>query len=470
MLMVKANNLLLIGVIAWIAFADVNANDDPVPPQSATRVTDTTVWPRRLGPNHNATVPATKLIDKFPEGGPKILWEAETGEGYAAPVIVGDRLVWFHRLDNRATIDCLNAKTGKRSWRQQYETNYSDRYGFSGGPRCSPLIDGNRVYVYGVEGELRCMKLADGSTVWRTNTLEQFGGKQEYFGAGAGPLIEGELLILNVGAPKENAAVVAFNKLTGAVVWKVGNQWGASYAAAVPTTINGRRVVLIFAGGDSRPPTGGLLVIEPRDGKLLSRYPFRSKTYESVNASSPVVWNEKVFISTSYNTGGVLLEFDDQFNAKPVWTTTDCGSHFMTPVVYGDHMYAIDGMNRRSIALTCIDLKTGKSTWRWSPVFDEAIEINGEKRTASFGIGLGSLLKVGDRYLLLTENGHLLMMKLTPDKHETAARTWLFGAQETWALPPLVDGLLYVNQNQRDSISKTKPRLICYDLRQETKP
>jgi len=173
------------------------------------------------------------------------------------------------------------------------------------------------------------MTLADGTTVWRTNTLEQFGGKQEFFGAGAGPLIEGDLLILNVGAPEQNAAVVAFNKRTGEIVWKVGDEWGASYASAVPANINGRRVVLVFAGGDSRPAVGGLLVIDPADGKMLSRYPFRSKTYESVNASSPVVWNERVFISSSYKTGGVLLEFDNAFNARPVWKTRECGAHFM---------------------------------------------------------------------------------------------------------------------------------------------
>jgi len=146
------------------------------------------------------------------------------------------------------------------------------------------------------------------------------------------------------------------------------------------------------------------------------------------------------------------------------------GATRMTPVVDGDYLYAIDGRKPRDNALTCIDLKTGKSMWRWLPVFDEEIDDNGEKRTASFGIGLGSLLKVGDRYLLLAENGHLLLMKLSHEKRETLARAWLFCARDTWALPPLVDGLLYVNQNQRDSLAKTKPRLICYDLRQETKP
>ncbi|HPF37464.1 MAG TPA: PQQ-like beta-propeller repeat protein [Phycisphaerae bacterium] len=426
----------------------------------------TSEWPRLLGPNHDATSPETRLLSKFPSDGPAIVWEMETGEGYASPSIANDRLVFIHRLSGRETIDCLDPQTGKRYWRKQYVTDYSDRYGFGAGPRCSPVIDGEFVYCYGVTGRLTCHRLSDGELIWKTNTSERFKVPQDFFGVGATPLIVGDLLIVNVGAPG-GPCVVAFEKKTGQIAWQAGDQWGPSYASPVPARINGRDVVMVFAGGDSKPPTGGLLVIDPRDGKVLSRYPFRSKKYESVNASSPVCVDGKVFISSSYKTGGVLLSFDKDFAPRVEWKSDALGAHFMTPIAQDGYLYGVDGMGGSDMALVCVDLRTGKRQWRWAPTLDETIEVRGSRRELSLSVGRGSLMRVGDRYLCLTEDGHLLWLSLTPRGHAVDARAWLFAARETWTLPPLAHGLLYVNQNTRDSVNKTKPRLVCYDLRGE---
>ncbi|MCA9256318.1 MAG: PQQ-like beta-propeller repeat protein [Phycisphaerales bacterium] len=423
-------------------------------------------WPRLLGPNHDATSPETRLLSKFTSDSPAIVWEMATGEGYASPSIGGDRLVFMHRLGDDEVIDCLDPLTGKRYWRKQLKTAYTDRYGFGAGPRCSPVIDGDLVFCYGVTGRLTCHRLSDGDVVWHMNTSERFKVPQDFFGVGSSPLVMGDRLIVQVGAPG-GPSVVALDKRSGAVAWQSGDKWGPSYASPVPAKIHGREVVLVFAGGDSRPPTGGLMVIDAKDGALLSEFPFRSRKYESVNASSPVCVDEKVFISSSYRTGGVLLSFDESFAPRVEWKSDALGAHFMTPIAVDGYLYGIDGMGGGDMAIVCVDLKTGERTWKWAPEFTETVEIRGKRRELTFSIGRGSLMRVDGRFLCLTEEGHLLWMELSPTKREITSRACLFAARETWALPPLSRGLLYVNQNGRDSVHGTKARLVCYDLRGE---
>ncbi|MCB9857583.1 MAG: PQQ-like beta-propeller repeat protein [Phycisphaerales bacterium] len=446
-----------------VAYPELTVHRAPRAPAADAVTSD---WPRFLGPGNDATSPETRLLSKFPKDGPSIVWEMATGEGYASPAIASDRLVFMHRLKDDEVIDCLDPLTGRRYWRKQFEAKYTDRYGFGAGPRCSPVIDGGFVYCYGVTGRLTCQTLSDGEVVWQTNTSEKFRVPQEFFGVGSSPLVVGDRLIVQVGAPG-GPTVVAFDKKTGKVEWQAGDKWGASYASPVPAKIQGVDVVLVFAGGDSRPPTGGLLVIDPRDGRVRGRYPFRSDKYESVNASSPVCVDGRVFISSSYDTGGVLLSFDTWFTAKPEWKSDALGAHFMTPIAVDGYLYGIDGMGGADMSIVCVDLKTGRRKWDWAPELTETLQINGESREVTSSIGRGSLMRVDGKFLCLTEGGHLLCLDLTPKGHKLISRAWLFAARETWALPPLSHGLLYVNQNGRDSVHGTNARLICYDLRGE---
>ncbi|MCG8408365.1 MAG: PQQ-like beta-propeller repeat protein [Phycisphaerales bacterium] len=420
-------------------------------------------WPRFLGSSHNAVSRETRLLKDFPAKGPSLVWEMKTGEGYATPSILGNRLVFFHRVGDEDRIDCLDARNGRRFWTFSYPCRYRDRYGFSGGPRSSPVLDENRVFVHSVEGKLHCLDLQSGNVVWKRDTSSEYKVPQDYFGVVSSPLVEGDLLIVNIGAPG-GPCVVAYDKRTGKVVWQTGDQWGPSCASPVPAMVNGKRRVFVFAGGDSRPPTGGLLNIDPAHGKIEYRVPFRSKTYESVNASCPVIVDDRVFLSSSYNTGGLLL---DAKTGKDVWCTRDFGAHFMTPIHKDGYLYGIDGSGGNNAALTCIDLRTGKAQWRTQPNFEENVVIQGEQRNVTYGIGIGSLLHVDGRFLCLSEYGHLLWLDLSPSGSRQLARTWLFSANQTWGLPVLSRGLLYINQNTKDTLNQTAPRLLCYDLRAE---
>jgi outer membrane protein assembly factor BamB len=326
------------------------------------------------------------------------------------------------------------------------------------------VIDAARVYATGAQGQLHCLELATGKLIWKHDLQREYRVAQDFFGTASTPLIEGELLIVNVGAPG-GPCVVGFDKTTGREVWRAGKEWGPSYASPVPATVHGKRRVFVFAGGESEPPSGGLMSIDPSNGRVDFSFPWRSRSYESVNASCPVVFDNKVFVSASYRTGGALLEIRPDFTHRQLWTTQEFGLHFNTPIYRQGYLYGFDGRNEPDASLACVDAATGKAVWRATPEWTETIDAGGRRQQQVVGTYRGSLLAVDGQFLCLGEFGHLLWMDLTPKGYKEISRAWLFAARESWGLPVLSRGLLYVAQNTRDIVSGARPRLLCYDLR-----
>ena len=431
-------------------------------------------WKTFLGPTHNGFSTETKLIKTFPADGPKIVWEMETGNGYASPSIQGEYLVYVHRINDEVVVECLHPQSGDRYWEHRYPTDYADRYGYSNGPRASPLIDGDRVYLLGVDGSLICFELSTGRVVWQRNINKDFNVKQDFFGTVGTPLLRNGNLIINVGG-QDGPCVAAFHKMTGRVVWTAGkNNWGPSYASPIPATFHGQSRVLVFAGGDSDPATGGLISLNPANGKVDFEFPWRSKTYESVNASCPVAIGNQVFISATYRKGSALLNVQPDFSSSVEWTMGDreknsaddmLGIHWNTPIVKDGHLYAFDGRNEPDASLVCVNVKTGKVVWREVPQWDETIEFNGQTQKANMSTLRGNLLHVDGRFLCQGEYGHLLWLDLSPAGYKEVSRCWPFFGRYTWALPVVSRGLVYINQNSPDPLNKTRPRLICYDFR-----
>ena len=221
------------------------------------------------------------------------------------------------------------------------------------------MIDGDRVYTIGAEGKLHCLKLETGQLYWKRDVAGEFKVPQDFFGVASTPLIEGDSLIVNVGAPG-GPCVAAFDKRTGKMMWGTGDLWGASYASPVPAVVHGKRRLLVFAGGESQPPTGGLLGIDPVTGAIDFQFPWRSRSYESVNASCPVAIGNQVFVSASYKTGGALLDLLPGGGHKVAWTTPEFGLHFNTPIHRDGYLYGFDGRNEPDAALACVELATGK--------------------------------------------------------------------------------------------------------------
>ncbi len=227
-------------------------------------------WPRVLGPHDNATSGETHLLPAWPKAGPARVWEVEKGSGFAGPAIGGDHLVLFHRMDGQEVIDCLHAETGQRFWTSAYDAPYQDRYGSGDGPRASPVIAQGRVFTYGITGRLTVLDLASGKVIWQKDCQTEFKLTPAFFGCGSTPLVSGGRVILNLGT-EDGSCAVALDSATGQVLWKSKHPWGASYASPIPATLHGRECVLIFAGGESRPPTGGLLCLDVKTGEVLER-------------------------------------------------------------------------------------------------------------------------------------------------------------------------------------------------------
>jgi outer membrane protein assembly factor BamB len=429
-------------------------------PLSADAITSD--WPRFNGPDDNAKSPETKLLEKWPKKGPKLLWELAKGEGYASPAIKDGILILFHRINEKEMIEGIDAEKGTSLWKHEYPVEYQDRFGYSNGPRASPVIEGGLVYAHGVTAWLTCLELKTGRKVWQRNLAKEFEIPQYFFGKGSTPLVLGDKLIVNAGGSKDRS-VIAFDKLTGATKWITNDSWGASYSSPVRTEINGKEVCLVFTGGESRPPAGGLLVIDPKDGKKLARFPWRASGFESANAVPPIpVGENRVFLSECYEKGGVMLEFDKKFKPSVIWTDETINVHWMTPILSGKAIYGVAGRHQQGADVFCINAESGKAYWRDRLSWPENIN----DRTIRLELFRGALLQLSDHYLCLSELGSLLRVKLDEKGWKIEEKSQLFFAPGTWTLPALSKGLLYVMQNEPDRLIGHQPRLLCYDLRQ----
>ena len=207
------------------------------------------------------------------------------------------------------------------------------------------------------------------------------------------------------------------------------------------------------------------MVMDPKTGAVDFEYPFRSRTFASVNAASPTLGDNWVFLSSSYGVGshGVSLLKDGGHEQR--WKNRRLGLQFANAVLQGGHLYAVDGVPDRAGALVCLDPATGEALQRTDLVWDQELEIEGVKRTVSLGAGEGSLTYADGAFLCLGDNGHLLWLDATPKGTKVLARTWLFRARECWTPLVISKGLLYACQNNRERWGGKPSRLICYDLR-----
>ncbi|MDO8544655.1 MAG: PQQ-like beta-propeller repeat protein [Opitutaceae bacterium] len=444
-----------------VAYPELNFHAPPKPLPSRARTEE---WPHFLGPHHNATTNESELLARWPAGGPRLVWEMATGEGYACPVLGGGRLVYFHRVGGKETLDCLDPETGRRFWRFDYPVEYEDRYGFSAGPRSSAVIEGGRVYAAGVTAMMHCLDLETGRVLWRRDLMTEFKIPQYFFGYGPTPFVWQDRVIVTVGGKAKDGVrgtcVAALDKLTGKTLWEVEDSWGADYASPVVAKLRGRDVALVMTGGESRPSDGGLLTIDPQTGKVLDRFPWRARAYESATAATPVVIGERrVLVSECYEKGGTLLEFDEQLKSRQVWTERGFGQHFMMPLFIDGHLYGFAGRNPPDTEFKCVNVETGKMIWSDDTRWDE----NG--RVSSFF--RATLLQAAGRVFCLGEDGLFGEFGLTPKGLVVRQRVRLFAAQSAWTLPAIHRGLLYVAQNERDVRSGKPRRVICFDLRGE---
>jgi outer membrane protein assembly factor BamB len=445
--------LVLLAILALVGSPTRDSRADPAAAGGAS-VED---WPGFLGPNGNAKSPATGLLLDWPENGPPLVWDRAIGEGYSMPSVAGGRLFAFDRRGDSERLTCIDARTGRELWHTEYPTAYEDSFGYSNGPRSSPVVDGDRVYTFGAEGRLRCQRVVDGELVWEIDTNEKYGVIKNFFGVGSTPVIEGDLLIVPIGGSPpaspdiesgevqgNGTGIVAFDKMTGEERYRLTDEL-ASYSSPVLATVNGRRWGFALM-------RGGLVAFEPTGGKIEFHYPWRAKKLYSVNAANPVVVGDTVVVSECYGPGSSVLRF------KPggydvVWKDPrrdrSLAPHWATPIHHDGYLYGSTGRNTGDAELRAIELATGKVAWRIP------------------GLGRSTMLFVDGHLIVLTEDGKLLVVRAKPESYQQIAEAVLRGpvgpegeirpllTAPAWSAPILARGYLY---------ARGKDRLVCLDL------
>ena len=384
-------------------------------------------WPQHLGPQRDGVYPGDDVADRWPAGGPPLVWKRELGTGYSAPVVADRKVLVYHRRGDEDILAAWDAASGAPLWQRGHPTTYRDRFDYDNGPRATPVVSSERVYTFSATGVLSCVALDDGSVLWRKNAFE--GGLPEsFFGAASSPLIDSGLLIQQLGAGP-GAGVAAFDAKTGDRRWSVGDD-EASYSSPVAATIGGERHVFLLT-------RNGLVDIDPNAGKIRSTMRWRARLHASVNAATPLVIGDRVFISECYGPGAGLIGIEgDQF--KEIWSHQRVlSNHYVTSVRRAGHLYGLDGRQEARPHLTCVDVETGRPLWV-------------EKQ-----FGTGGLILAGDHLLVVMEDGQLRRVAAQSDRYQLIQKASLTDASVR-ALPALARGRLYV---------RSEKQLLCFDLR-----
>lgn len=383
-------------------------------------------WPGYLGPTRDGQSTETQLKWDWPKDGPPVAWKIPVGTGFAGVAVADGKVFLFQRIENDEILAALDPATGKELWAFAYRTKYRDDFQFDNGPRCVPLIAKGVAYLYGADGDLHAVDTKAGKKLWGKNLMAEYKPKKGYFGVAAGPvLIDGKLLV-NVGA--KGAGIVAFDAETGKELWKVSDD-GPSYSTGTTMELNSKPHAVLFT-------RAGLLVLNPADGKIACSHPWRARIDASVNAATPLIRGEEIFLTSSYNTGAILLK-PKGAEVEEIWTSDkSISAQYNTPVRVGEFLYGIDGRQEgKSARLRCIEWKTGEVKW------------SQEK------FGLAGLIAVDGGLLAVTEDGEAIRFDASEKRYVERARTSLLTGVVR-AAPALSDGRLYV-RNEKELVSVT---------------
>ena len=383
-------------------------------------------WPQFMGAQQNGISNETGWLTTWPAGGPKVAWQTNVGVGFSAPSIANGRLYVMGGKDNKDTVWCFDAASGKEIWKYSYDCK-EPKHDQNTGPRVTPTVDGNRVYTVSRNLQLFCLDADTGAVIWQQDLADKQGavhGRVPWWGYGSSPVILGNLLILMVDA--KEGAVAALDKNDGKLVWKGGVGKG-SYTTPLVYTKDGKTCLAVFLGD-------GLVALDAKTGEQAWKFPVKAQ-YD-LTITEPIVVGNQVFISDGYKVGSYLVDVSGA-EPKMVWQSTEFFNQRTTSVLYKGCLYGIDGDNDRKPAFKCVEFATGKEMWKHE------------------GLGNGSLMLAGDKLILQGEAGDLVVAEATPDAYKEIARAKPLSGQ-CWTMPVLCAGRIYVRNQAGD--------FVCLDV------
>ncbi len=368
-------------------------------------------WPEWRGKGRSGIWTESGILDKFPEKGLTVVWRTPLNGGYAGPAVAAGRVLVtdFKRSAGMKGTEralCLDEKSGKIIWTREWEADYQG-ISYGTGPRATPTIDDDRVYIVGGSGRLLCLNVRTGSVIWQKDYVKDYGTQMPVWGITSAALIDGDRLIAIVGG-QPDAKVMAFDKMTGKEIWRaLPSDTEQGYCQPVIVEAGGIRQLIIWH------PTA-VASLDPATGKANWQQPFRINM--GMTLSTPVLSGTRLLVSSFYN-GSMLLDLTS-VKANVIWKgkseseiNTD-GLHTVvnTPVIDGDYIYGICSYGQ----FRCLNLKTGERVW-------ETMEVTKEKaRWAS-----GFIVRQGDRYFINNDRGELIIAKLSPQGYQELSRTQL---------------------------------------------
>jgi outer membrane protein assembly factor BamB len=414
-------------------------------------------WPQWMGPRRDNVWREHGLLEKFPTGGPRVVWRTPVAGGYAGPAVADGKLfVTDYVTKDNAQLDnferkaltgiervfCLDAETGDELWRHEYPVQYTISY--PAGPRCTPIIDGDRVYTLGAEGNLICFETAKGAIIWQKDLPKEYGTKTAMWGYASHPLIDGNKLICLAGGKGTHA--IALDKNTGDEIWRKLTSPEQGYSPPTIIEAGGRRQLILAR-------INALSSVDPESGREYWSVP-----YEATSGSlimSPVRWSNYLYVG-GYNKQSLLVELAAKSPAAEiVWRNET--KHGISPVnvqpfVNDGIMYGFDQDGR----LYAVELPSGKRLWETTEPVSERPVYSG----TAFIVRQGD---TGNRYWLFGEQGDLIIANLTPNGYDEIDRArqlikptnQAFGREVVWCMPAFANRRMYVRNDQE---------CICVDL------
>jgi outer membrane protein assembly factor BamB len=413
-------------------------------------------WPQWMGPKRDGVWRETGIVDSFPTGGPPVRWRVKIGGGYAGPAVAEGRVFVTDRQPKPGASDptnqfqrgsipsiervlCLDEKDGHEIWKHEYDCPYTVSY--PAGPRCTPTVDGDRVYALGAEGHLFCFSAAKGDIVWSKQLQKDYGLKEApMWGFAAHPLVDGNKLICMVGG--QGTSVLAFDKMTGRELWRVGDSLsthGPGYCPPVLITHNGRRILLAF-----HPE--GLHALEPETGKVIWFYEWEINN--GLTVPMPRIVDDRIFLTTFYNGSTMLKMSSDGGSVSEVWKrkgksekNTDALHSIMpTPWFDGELIFGIDSYGE----LRGLEAAAGDRLWM---TYDATGGMK-ERWANAF------LIRHEDRFFIPNEKGDLIIAKLDKAGYHEISRTHLIeptgSAQQrkvVWSHPAFANKSIYLRND-----------------------
>ncbi len=373
-------------------------------------------WPRWRGANLDGISKETGWVSQWPAEGPKRLWEATVGVGFSSFSVSKGRLYTMGNAADKDMVLCFDAETGKPKWKHEYPCLARDPNGYHG-TRCTPTVDGDQVYTLSRQGDFFCLDAATGRVTWSKDFKRDFKGRVPTWGFAGSPLIEKTWVLTEAGGP--GAAVVAFLKASGEPVWKNGDD-GAGYSSLIAFDLGGQRCFIEFSKDQ-------VIGRRMKDGSEMWRQEW--KTSYGVNAATPIIQGDELFVSSGYNYGCALFKMSPN-GLEQVYRNKNMRNHVNSCVLVNGYIYGYDDNE-----LKCLDWKSGEVKWS----------------TGKYG--KGALMCADGKLILYSQSGKLGVAEATPDRFKELASFQALptppGAKESWASPVLANGRIYVRNHDK---------------------